>query len=661
MVSLIILIILVVFTAFIFTYCIIKKQVLEVKNAVFFIPALLILLAIYILGYLDTENPFSLQSIFTCISAAFDGFKLSIKTAYVSSLMAKDRIFAIDVYWATTLAGLTLFSTVLGFFNVAINNYFKALTKRFRKLDIVIGDNDECVRYAMKHKNCVYWIDSNKQKLTSEDKKRLFLLNVTFFYQPFNGKKLRRFTRFNRDLVNIICFQKEGKYLATTINAIDGLKEGKKKYRFFVQAEEETISFVDERLTRKCQNLKNVMAASFDLYELIARDFNSQYNLAEFLPKEAINDYVVDKDYKINVVMLGFGKTAYAVFKGLLFNNQFVEFDKKTGQYHCHPINYYLFDKEANRFDRKLLSLFDSYKKENNKQIELPGVIKYETLNYKGNRIEEVVDAFSKEEKSFTYYFICGSSSIDDAVVAERIGYRTSENNTFIFYNADKNSEVLPLDKKNIVPFGFKEKMFSHDFIVNDPLWNSAAETNSTYNEQNADKHIDFNDLPIIEFLSNVYKNINLAFTLNCLGYEINKDKEGALKIEDVFKHVNPLDKYEYQDYLKPSLRTASAFQEHTRWNTLYYIYGFRPMPFNKIIFDDKNKKIIHKNHLDREHACLVSYYELDELFKYELDLHLKNNNKKELSEVESYCYDCLTLNDLKTNIVDKGLFIHKK
>ena len=666
MASIIIFILLILFTVGIIAFNAIKKQFIDTKNFIFFIPALAILIAIYIVGYIDAGNQWDGISFFECFKAAYDGFKLVIKRGYVEGLMNKDPFFAIDVYWGTILAGLTLFSAVMGIFKVAIINFFASLIKRCKELDIVIGDNDECIKYAKKHKNCVYWIDSSSDKLTNDDKKKLFLSKVTYIYQPFTGKKIARFTLLAKKNVHIICFQKNGKYLPTLTNAVKKLPKNNKQYNFHVQAEEEIISFVDDELAKLTKDKTNVTMVSFDLYELVARNFNLEHNLAKYLPNGVIENYLVkDKNYPINVVMLGFGKTAYALFRGLILNNQFVH--ENNGKFECHKVNYYLFDKDKAKFDKPIITYFQNFEKVKDKYLnaqdleplDIPCHIVPKQLNFKGNLFDDLLPLFENKQ-GFTYFFICSSSSIDNAAIAKQISRVIKQDQCVIFYNDDNQKNSFSINQENnIFSFGFKNQMFTHKSICNDVLWEKASDCHKAYIARNKGQGQGFEELFLTEKLSNIYRAVNVEFKLNCLGYYLDSNEKDHISIDDFYKNVIGEAPYEYEDNFKVSINSAIAFQEHTRWNISYFLSGYRPMPLEEIKFE--NDKIIHKNHDSKKHACLVSYYALDKLIKYEEQLISKS---RELVPGERDCikFDLLHKeDDLKKNIEEKGLFIHKK
>ena len=179
----------------------------------------------------------------------------------------------------------------------------------------------------MKHgrKKTILWIDSTIIKLSKEDKLKLYQEGIIYIYTPFSAKKLLGVTRLVFKNVYVIAFHKNNEFLPAILKTLEELKPSKKIIEFHVQAKSHELSFVNEQLTRRCIRKDNVMAVSFDYYELISRMFSLEHNLVKYLPEGYIKDGVVVDGKNINVVMLGFGKTAKAILKSIIVNNQFVE------------------------------------------------------------------------------------------------------------------------------------------------------------------------------------------------------------------------------------------------------------------------------------------------------------------------------------------------
>ncbi len=626
---------------------------------------LIILFFIYYLGYSYQGNVDFLTFI-ECIGGGLKGFKFEVVRAAISPYMKENVIYAIDVYVGVIMSGLTLVSGVLGFFKVAIVNFF-ASSKRLvsKQLDIVFGYNKDAIAYAKKHKNSVLWVDPIINKLSAEDKKSLFIQGVAYLYKPFNGKKLNKNTVFASKMIHIIVFQKENEYFNAFLGTINGVKSRSgKTYNFHIQVNTDVSSFIDNKISAACKGRIGIIGSSFNTYELIGRAFSNEHNLAKYLPREFFKDGTILPEKNINVVMLGFGKTARSVFKSVLMNNQFVQIEGK--KYTPKPINFYIYDKDDDSFGRSQVTYLENFAKINKKfsrgldTIELPYSIKHYSLDIKCDFQDYYLENFIQNENTFTFYFVCLNNNIENAAFADQIAHLTSEQKNVIFYNVDTRREAIAEEKDNIIPFGFKSTINSHQYIADDRLWELAALQNKEYNALKGSENKELDERPIIEKQSNIYSNINLEFKLNLLGLDYVYDKNIEGLSEEQFFEIYDKDnirkkEFDFNEYFKINTRTAIAYQEHLRWMMFYIMNGYSALPFDQIKYENGN--IIHKDIPNKKHACLISYYELKALSEYEVKL---SNNEKTLKDVDVFKFDYSSLDGLFDRIVKEGYKIIK-
>ena len=669
----IIFVVILLLTTIILIHSVTEKSFLSKKNLIFFVPLLLVLYGIYHLGYVYAGNNLTGLSFFECMTAALKAFKLEVVKSYLEPLMNDNLFFKIDVYIAIPIAGLTHISGFLGFFKTGIINMFKVLKKSHSKsVDIVFGNMETCVQYAKNYKDTVVWVDPRFNKLTQEDRKKLYEQGITFIYRVLNAFRLKTFNLFARNHVHIICFEKSNERLSDIYGLIDKLSNSKKyPYQFYVQSDGEYLSFIDEQLSKHCEKVKNVTASSFDIYELMSRRFASKHNLAKYLPREFIENGTVKDEYNINVVMLGFGKTSYSLLKSIILNNQFVTI--KNNKFETKPINFYLYDKEKDALSRPLLTYFEMYKSsglnELNK-VELPCVIFRDRLNVKCDYKEDFLKRFISKENEFTYYFICTRDDIENAAIADSLSRVVDLNRSVIFYNVDSKKSELQFEEKtvkekHIIPIGYKNAVLSHELITNDELWYLSNLHNENYNHSKNEVDISLASKPVIERLSNAYAAINYEFKLNMLGYGFDISGQESVNEEEFMRVYDPQNKrvnIRYNDYFEINTRTAIAYQEHLRWSIFYLIHGYRPMPFSEIRFDTEKNRIIHKNIHDKKHACLVDYYELDNLIKYEYSLlpETFNGHKKCIDDVDSYKFDYQSIDNIYRSLSNLKYHIKK-
>ena len=215
-----------------------------------------------------------------------------------------------------------------------------------------------------------------------------------------------------------------------------------------------------------------------------------------------------------------------------------------------------------------------------------------------------------------------------------------------IFYNVDFTSEIF-INDKNIIPFGFKSHLLSHELIINDSFGLLAKLSNKAYWDlKQVEEPEEFHALPLIQKLSNIYADINIRFKLNLLGLDYSEKPEGSIskeKFEECFKAYTYKN---YEEYLVPSLNNALAVQEHLRWNAFYLLNGFITMEPSEFYFN--GKKVINKLEDSKKHGCLTTYYGLDKVHKAVLNLYKKNNiDRKLFLDVETYRFDSSLMNNI--------------
>ena len=666
MAAIIILVLLIILTILVVVFNTISRSFIDKKNLIYFIPLFFILIVIHMIGFIENKGFLDGFGFFKCVLASFECFTFKLNEDILRTIVDKSPLYAFDVYYATSFAGLTFVSGIFGFFKVGLLNEISVIKKSFGKnLDIVIGDFELAKKYVSKNKNAILWVDSKEQKISSEEKGKLFSSKVTYVYRPLSGKRIKLLTFFNPHYVHIVCLQKDNSYIDNIFCLIPSLSNSREKgYRIHVESSGELLTFVDSKLSEECRKVKGVSASSFDIYELISRKFSSDYNLAEFLPRSYFVDGVMLPDKEVNVVMLGFGKTSKAMFKGLITNNQFVKLNKD--HYEAKKINYYLYDQNQSRFDDSLLNYlqnFEMYTGKNDLQLcELPCNIYTKSINVKAPKDKEFIEKITPKENEFTFYFISLNNGVENAYIADTLERITDKDHSAIFFNVDDKKEILVGSNSRAIPYGYKNIILSHQYISNDELWELSSLHNKNYNKMSKNKGQEFTDIPIIEKMSNAYSVINYRFKLNVLGFDYTSEDSSESVNEEEFMKIYDKDNRrkedKYENYFKVSARNAIAYQEHLRWSIFYIVNGFTVMPLKDIYFDEEKGNRVHKDIPNKKHACLVGYYELDKLIEYEKTLIPKGI--KEYPDLDCFKYDYQSLDCLYETIGKAGYKIIK-
>lgn len=657
MLEIIILVLLLLFIVGVTLYNFLNRKFIDKKNLIYFVPLVIVLFVLHLYAYINSGEEITVFSVFQCILYSIECFALKVDSTLMIPLVKNNIIFALDIYIAVILAGLTTFSSLLGLFKIGLFNGFNCFKKSLKpNLEIVTGDFLKATRYAKTSKNAILWIDSKKEKLSKEDKIKLFASKIPFIYRPLDGKRIKIYTFFNMNYVQIIYLKKSDDYLHEINSLIRSLDNKRKNgFRIHVEANNNALTYVDEKISEACQQVNNVAASSFDVYELISRRFNNEHNLAMYLPKDFLKNGELDENHNINVHIFGFGKTSKAIFKSLIVNNQFVS---RNGDKYCaKKVNYHLYDKNKEKFSDPLLNYLIHYdqlmanRKNELKECELPCLIKTHCFDIKEGD-ESFLNVFKSDEKTFNFYFLSLDSDLENKMIAESLA-RLNLDNSVIFFNSD-NEEKIDSNSK-IIPYGFKNRILSSGYISNDKLWELSSLHNKKYNNFK-NKDISLMDRPIIEKLSNAYSVINYQFKLNLLGLKYIKDDNAISLSEKEFYHIYDKDNLrlnnKYDNYFLLSIRNLIAYQEHLRWSIFYILNGYKILQLSEVYYDN-DKGIVHKNIKDKKHACLVNYYELDKLIKKEYDL--LPSNKKDMKTVDCYYYDFLALDEFYKTIIEAG------
>ena len=657
----------------------------KILSGIYYAFLFLFMLCIFTKGYMNKGiNPTGL-TYFSFILASIKAFTFEINQDFVKELVAVDNLYAWSLYIGVFSCGVTLLFGVLELITSAFRNSFLGFVKLIGlNADIVLGYNEDAIKYSESNKKALLWIDPRIANLTKEDKKKLYDKGIAYVYAPFTSSRLWWKTLLTLRVVDVICFQKDEEYLAIILKTLEKFKVRFKTFFFHVQAKSDHLSFVNEQLTKRCACGNKVMASSFDYYELMSRKFSLDHNLAMYLPNGFIEEGVVKPDREINVVMLGFGKTAKAVLKSIIINNQFVYYDEESKKYKCKKINIELYDESEKAFDDSLVTHIEHFSELCEKDyfnfdpdlgpLELTVNLTHKALNVKSDTSKEFISSLIRNQKDFTFYVVSLTSSVDNSMMAEALSKTVNESSSIIFYNIDDRSQRLLSDSNICIPFGFKNEILSHDTITVEDICTLAKLNNDSYNKKSG-KNNDFYAIPIIEKLSNIYKEINLRFKLNLVGldfvtdntYEEEiKEKEEYLKyfnvdnyhrsLEDYTKEVlgvkeltgkevltkeqiEKIETMKYSEYFKVNRSVALIYQEHLRWAMFYFMYDYKGMKKSQIYLS-KEGKIIHKDIPNRKHICITSFDGVDKIHRYEHQFYLDNNINKRLSDVETFKYD---------------------
>lgn len=637
-----------------------NKTVISKSTAWYIIPVYIVNILIYSIGIYNINKTFTLidfSQAFVASTKMF-GFEITSKLFLIEDL--SNPLFASCLYIAAFMSAFTLISSILAFFKMSIVNTIRVIYRKSRNPDILIGINENSIAYAKNNKNSIIWIDSLEIKLNKDDKNKLYSNKIPFIYRPLTTKKLSSFLSFKSTICHFIIFSSKDKLKYRKYIEIFTNQNFKTKATVFlhVEARNEYIDFVDAQMSEKVtKSNNNLIATCFNVHELVARNFSLKNTILDSIKKEDINNGIIKEN--INVFFIGFGKINYSMFRSCILNNQFIKIE--NNKFAAKPINYYLYDKTDDAFNKELIARLDLeyYKQVLNK--ELPPLEKICNLYHKkiniktANFIDEIKSKIKPND--YNIFFISFSDGIENASFATFIEkyFKHQTSNLRIYYNIDHSFEVLNQEFiKNVQPYGFKDEILKHDIIADDKLADLARRINNRYHKTGKDKEyeiIKWEKRPVVEKYSNIYSAININFKLKMMKIDINAIEEKEYKSiyfqNRTQDEINNLIEFkDYGEYFNTSLRTAMAYQEHLRWCAFYYVNNFDQMSLNDIHI--KNNNIIIKCIEEKEHCCLTSFYGLDSLHNYMVAL---SNGQKTLSDIETYKYDFMVCDNLYNSI----------
>lgn len=679
--SIICLIILIILITIALVFGVLKSHFVSKTNAIYFIPLLCINVVLYSMGLIYSKNSYDIISFFDCLVCGIKSFAFEIKTEYLSSLMKDNKVFNIDIIMATILSGLTMISTLIDFIKEALSNYFSVFYRVFfKKIDIVIGSEEEGYIFAKNNNKTIYLFETDdfEKENVKQQKKKFYGANIAYLQCKSLSKTLKKILWLNKKDIHIFVFDNGIEKLNRTLDLIHKIHSTKQEIHLHVMSNQDNILFVNKMLTQACNNSNNrnkIIASAFNIHDLIGRNFTKQYTFAQFLPRDFIDNGTIKPEKDIHVVMLGAGKCSNSVLKASILDNQFIEKYLENGQekFRAKPIHYHLYDSANNAvFNNRIVSLF-SNTAFTNLEIEQTATIET-TPNI--NVLQEMEIETFDPNNSFIFYFVSVGNTMHNITIANHLAqHLKNRTHSIIFYCIDSDKEKISNEFMNcsdikILPFGFKNDMLTREKIFDNKLYEGAKSVNNLYNDRKKG-NISFTEHDIVDKLSNLYGDLNIEFKLNMLGFTlkdtaINGEKRNQATFKEfdnaylsncTYHYDQNNIKLNYKDYFKINTLTALIYQERLRWTTYYYINGFETMPLSEIkTIEKKNSSeeieytCIHKDIPHRKHACLTSFDRLDKMHRYEANLLYTLNQRtfdEELSNVETFKYDCMNLNKI--------------
>lgn len=436
-------------------------------------------------------------------------------------------------------------------------------------------------------------------------------------------------------------------------------------------------------------------------YKLLAMDFVGSHPLTEYMTEKEI-DYstgTLRDDVTVNVVMVGFGKTAQQIFLTSVANNQFVTFD---GHEICDkPVNYWIYDKISAENNKNLnhdffryVNAYDSLVAHAEDYLPIPAP----PANQKFYKIDINDGSFYGSvrenlsvggQNAYNYLIIAYGTDMENLDMTEKFSEKLREwglyDNTKVFVKI--RDDVLSrsvIDKEyaldgGYITFGGEGKVvYNISNIVSESNEAMARFRHMCYafeymqeGESEADvmaraRKEWFTDWQQVQRESNTYACLSIKSKLNLLGFDISKAPDAEDVSDEYFKKYSEGDPVKYTgatvagkkvvdygdcNFIFGSIRNIFGVHEHARWNAYEISCGYLPATIEEIKTKSKQELI-----LTRKHRNITTFEGLYEYRKIMADLTGKTEAQTDVIK-----YDYQLMDDLVWLLKSNGYKIVRK
>ena len=444
-------------------------------------------------------------------------------------------------------------------------------------------------------------------------------------------------------------------------------------------------------------------------YQKIAMDFIDKYPFTLFMDETHI-DYktsLIKEGVDINVLLIGFGKTAQQIFLTSVANNQFLT--QGAGDPVLKEVKYHIFDKEKAENDKNLNHGYFRYGNERDAlkasgdYLELPAKPaddRYEQLDINDGKFYANLKAkINGDPRAINFLVIAFGSDLENIDLAQKLVEKREEwgfANLIIFVKARAWCiEQTLIEQKGCYFIGNeKEAVYNIEKILGDDIFRMSQRRNVIYDLEydiKNDRSIASDEKRLSELSdashkrwyrektqmereSSLYCCLSLRSKLHLMGLDYRKKEEGeqeqitkqaylALYAGDDMPDVEAykgvtVDGKEIVDYpleLRASRRRNMAIHEHQRWNSFMITKGVIPASRTQILTEKvwvkgKEKFSNGKNYALRRHGNLTTFAGLVEFRKMLAGRPGSRSENETAAETEKkfdvICYDYQLLDD---------------
>lgn len=662
---------------------------------------------LYWIGIVHAGNPIG-GALLLAIKSTVDLVFLKYDYNSVALLMNENLFFRIvmDICCVLVAINAALFTfTLVG---QRATNYFwrQKSTKMSKKTYVVIGFNKEnrkIVESIEKKDGCVLLLTDVDEKLSDY----AFVTKVPYvnsitkndmgatikkLFKKFDDKTVNIIVNTGDDAKNLIFIEQISAIIAE-MNLSKFSIDDTKGLRAYVFGEPENKSaFLHfEEKTNGCVHYVNK-------YKLIAMDFVEKHPLTEFMTAEHI-DYAsatIKNDVKMNVVLIGFGKTNQQLFLTSVANNQFLTRDGDMLKEKA--VNYYIYDKADSRNDKNLNHNYYRFSNElaSNEKDYLPlppkpANEKFFSLDINDTNFYESIKENLKvmeSEKACNQIVIAFGSDMQNLDFAEKLSAKLKEWNfdmcTHLFAKIRDSALTKNVINKEYAESGKfitfaneKDIVYNLSQIVDEKKEAMALNRHLCYALKDGMSRQDEIDAKTdalrkwyaqaqVQRESNIYACLSIRMKLQLLGYDFRSNSKTTVSAQEKFLADYQLGDPIIYDTAAPikerrtivysnnmpqsSVRHILAVQEHQRWNAYMISSGIIPSTKKQIKDGDS------KNFPLRRHGNITTFDGLLEFRKIEAE---QRSCSEEETDVIRFDYQLM--DDVIWLLTNSGYVVVKK
>ena len=668
------------------------------KCAIIYITAI----PLYCLGHMHSGQGF-LAAFFNAVNKIVSLVVLRYDIETIEGLMLIDPLYHFTIYFCFALVGVNALILTLSLTNQHIWEAIqavKALTTRKDKL-FIFGNNSENIS--------IYKSDKSRNKviiddISNEESEKLYMRAISFVssysFKAQVSRIFRSTKKLNRECIIIVNTLDDEKNIAICREIIDKINEEPDEIKEHLFKNVKVYAFGNPRYQTIYDDIVKSGSGCIhyvNKYHKIAIDFIDKYPLSKFMDESQI-DYktsLVKDDVDINVLFIGFGKTAQQVFTTSVANNQFLK--KGANDPELKAVKYFIFDKEDAENNKNLNHSYYRYRFEC-KSINpedylplpsLPAEEIYHKLDVNDcNFYNEIRAAVTRNKNDANFIVIAFGSDLENLDMAQKLVEKRKEwglENLVIFVKVRVwHKEQTLLDDEGCYFIGNeRDIVYNIDNIMSNDTFSMAQMRNEIYDLEStvtANPNITVDDALIqknkeeanknwhtkksqMQRESSIYCCLSLRSKLNLMGLDYCKkknDEDKGITEEEYLKIYAADDMPDFKTYnlkangkpivyynlnFQSSRRRNMTIHEHLRWNSFMISKGTIPSSRdqieNEMIIDDKGN-LVHsngKNYELRRHGNLTTF---EGLVEYRKIVAARDKTDEMKKDVIKYDYQLL-------------------